>query len=144
MVAVFCVVAVSVVVWKACAFVAMAAALLAVGWRVLAAPGSWRRRVGAAATPAGGAECGLSAAAIDALPASEYERPLGSGGAPACSVCLDDVRGGETVRRLPACGHLYHAACIDAWLRSHTTCPLCRSDLSPRRRRATATGRGHS
>ncbi|EEC72835.1 hypothetical protein OsI_06563 [Oryza sativa Indica Group] len=136
--AVFCVLAVSVVVWKACAFVAMAAALLAIGWRVVAPP----RRVGRVGAGASTPECGLTAAAIDALPASEYERPLGVGGGgdPACSVCLEDVRGGETVRRLPACGHLYHAACIDAWLRSRTTCPLCRSDLYPRRG-GTASGR---
>ncbi|KAF0934473.1 hypothetical protein E2562_025550 [Oryza meyeriana var. granulata] len=100
-----------------------------------------RRVVG---TETVGAECGLTAAAIDdALPASAYECPLGGdSNAEVCSVCLEDVRGGETVRRLPACRHLYHAACIDAWLRSHTTCPLCRSDLSPRRG-ATASGRGH-
>uniref|UniRef100_A0A0E0CIK2 RING-type domain-containing protein n=1 Tax=Oryza meridionalis TaxID=40149 RepID=A0A0E0CIK2_9ORYZ len=116
----------------ACAFVAMAAALLAIGWRVVAP----RRSVGRAGAGASTPECGLTAAAIDALPASEYERPLGvggdDGGDPACSVCLEDVRGGETVRRLPACGHLYHAACIDAWLRSRTTCPLCRCDLFER------------
>ncbi|BAS77896.1 putative RING-H2 finger protein ATL69 [Oryza sativa Japonica Group] len=135
--AVFCALAVSVVVWKACAFVAMAAALLAIGWRVVAPRRSVGRAGAGAPTPA---ECGLTAAAIDALPASEYERPRGGGGDPACSVCLEDVRGGETVRWLPACGHLYHAACIDAWLRSRTTCPLCRSDLSSRRG-GTASGR---
>uniref|UniRef100_A0A0D9VE98 RING-type domain-containing protein n=1 Tax=Leersia perrieri TaxID=77586 RepID=A0A0D9VE98_9ORYZ len=122
-VAVFCVLAVSVVVWNACAFVAMAAALLAVAWRVVAP-----RRVGAASP------------AIDAaLPTSTYERRHGGGGEAVCSVCLEDVRGGETVRRMPACGHMYHAACIEAWLRSHTTCPLCRADVSPRRAPSSAS-----
>jgi hypothetical protein len=57
-----------------------------------------------------------------------------SGGEVTCSVCLEDVRGGEMVRRLPECRHLFHVGCIDAWLHSSSTCPLCRSDLSPRRR----------
>ncbi|KAK3037784.1 hypothetical protein RJ639_030703 [Escallonia herrerae] len=44
-----------------------------------------------------------------------------------CTVCLHDVAGGETYRKLPECGHCFHADCIDDWLRSQLTCPLCRS-----------------
>ncbi|KAG0532567.1 hypothetical protein BDA96_04G118300 [Sorghum bicolor] len=102
------------------------------------------RRAGYSCSPLGGA------AAIDVLvpPAFAYECPAvdaegsaGKSGASAlclCAVCLEDVQRGETVRRLPACGHLFHKDCIDMWLHSHTTCPLCRCDLSPRRR-ATKT-----
>jgi hypothetical protein len=43
-------------------------------------------------------------------------------------VCLEHVRAGETVRQLPACRHLFHVGCIDMWLHSHRTCPLCRCD----------------
>jgi hypothetical protein len=47
------------------------------------------------------------AMALGALPTFPYE---GGGLArPLCTVCLEDVRAGETVRRLPACGHLFHA-----------------------------------
>ncbi|XP_022680421.1 E3 ubiquitin-protein ligase EL5 [Setaria italica] len=48
-----------------------------------------------------------------------------------CAVCLEDVRAGEVVRQLLACRHLFHGDCVDAWLRAHRTCPLCRCDLSP-------------
>uniref|UniRef100_A0A0E0LCB2 RING-type E3 ubiquitin transferase n=1 Tax=Oryza punctata TaxID=4537 RepID=A0A0E0LCB2_ORYPU len=48
-----------------------------------------------------------------------------------CAVCLGAVRDGEMVRRLPACGHVYHAGCIDRWLAAHRTCPLCRRELDP-------------
>lgn len=48
-----------------------------------------------------------------------------------CSVCLGTVQPGEKVRRLPLCKHLYHVECIDMWLSSHTTCPLCRADVEP-------------
>lgn len=88
------------------------------------------------------AACGLVDAAIDALPAFAYARHAGTCGAEGssssksgrcalCSVCLEDVEAGEMVRQLPACGHLFHVECIDMWLHSHATCPLCRCDVSP-------------
>ncbi|KAL1535829.1 RING-type E3 ubiquitin transferase [Salvia divinorum] len=48
-----------------------------------------------------------------------------------CSICLNDIRGGEGYRKLPQCGHSFHSRCIDAWFRSHSTCPLCRAQLPP-------------
>ncbi|KAK7321221.1 hypothetical protein VNO77_31634 [Canavalia gladiata] len=50
----------------------------------------------------------------------------------ACAVCLNEFEDDETLRMLPKCCHVYHLACIDAWLASHTTCPLCRANLIPK------------
>jgi E3 ubiquitin-protein ligase ATL41 len=72
---------------------------------------------------------------ISKLPGFAYaqsSRRRGNGGDGAqCSVCLGAVQPGEMVRRLPLCKHLYHVECIDMWLASHATCPLCRSDVEP-------------
>ncbi|CAK9136535.1 unnamed protein product [Ilex paraguariensis] len=46
-----------------------------------------------------------------------------------CSICLHDVTGGESYRKLPKCHHCFHVDCIDAWLQSNSTCPLCRSQV---------------
>lgn len=46
-----------------------------------------------------------------------------------CSICLSDYRDSEVVRVIPHCGHMFHTVCIDQWLRSHATCPICR--ISP-------------
>ena len=46
-----------------------------------------------------------------------------------CAVCLSQVCKGEKVRTLPVCNHRYHADCIGAWLKNHTTCPLCRNKI---------------
>lgn len=46
-----------------------------------------------------------------------------------CVVCLKDFEDDEALRLLPECGHCFHRDCIDMWLFSHTTCPLCRRSL---------------
>ncbi|KAK8917042.1 NEP1-interacting protein 1 [Platanthera zijinensis] len=46
-----------------------------------------------------------------------------------CSVCLQDIQIGETVRSLPFCKHMFHLRCIDSWLVRNGSCPLCRRDI---------------
>lgn len=46
-----------------------------------------------------------------------------------CSVCLADYQAEDKLQRIPACGHAFHMDCIDHWLTTHTTCPLCRLSL---------------
>ncbi|KAL6878451.1 hypothetical protein ACP4OV_012621 [Aristida adscensionis] len=77
---------------------------------------------------AGGAGChgagaGMDEAAISALPRREVRQ-----GDPAadCAVCITELAAGEAARVLPRCAHAFHVECVDMWLRSHSTCPLCR------------------
>ncbi|KAF5198096.1 Ring-h2 finger protein atl57 [Thalictrum thalictroides] len=44
-----------------------------------------------------------------------------------CSVCLSQFEEKESVTVIPYCGHLFHTECIDTWLLSNVSCPLCRS-----------------
>lgn len=46
-----------------------------------------------------------------------------------CSVCWEDFRLQEIVRKLP-CLHIYHENCIVPWLDLHGTCPICRKSLA--------------
>ncbi|KAK1287767.1 RING-H2 finger protein ATL70 [Acorus calamus] len=32
----------------------------------------------------------------------------------------------DLLRVLPDCGHLFHVKCVDSWLRSRPSCPICR------------------
>lgn len=56
--------------------------------------------------------------------------PAGNKDTLYCVVCLYDVVDGERFRALPECSHCFHVDCIDAWFQSHSTCPLCRTQVS--------------
>ncbi|XP_020581708.1 NEP1-interacting protein 1-like [Phalaenopsis equestris] len=75
---------------------------------------------------------GLSKDSVDLLPKLKItsENNLDrSGQRISCSVCLQDIKVGETARRLPYCQHMFHLSCIDSWLVRNGSCPLCRRDL---------------
>ncbi|KAG8071917.1 hypothetical protein GUJ93_ZPchr0006g44542 [Zizania palustris] len=60
------------------------------------------------------------ASALAALPKSS----------PDCAVCLSPFAPEAELRLLPACRHAFHASCVDAWLRTTPSCPLCRATVS--------------
>ncbi|CAL9773561.1 unnamed protein product [Musa acuminata subsp. burmannicoides] len=75
---------------------------------------------------------GLDPSAVAALPSFAYRHGDGDGKGKCtsldCAVCLSTVDEGETLRMLPACQHTFHAECIDRWLLSSSTCPVCRTE----------------
>ncbi|RLM73542.1 RING-H2 finger protein ATL46 [Panicum miliaceum] len=98
---------------------------------------------------AGSGAGGLGQAAIDAMPEFAYGELSGAAASRKgkekaarpfdCAVCLCEFAGHDRLRLLPACGHAFHVACIDVWLRSSATCPLCRTKLTARHLAAAAT-----
>eukprot|EP00966_Prymnesium_polylepis_P139654 3226934-Prymnesium_polylepis.1 len=54
-----------------------------------------------------------------------------------CSVCLCDYDDADLLIRLP-CGHLFHEACVERWLRQDSSCPHCRYNLLPASRQPSA------
>uniref|UniRef100_A0ACD5Z9K7 Uncharacterized protein n=1 Tax=Avena sativa TaxID=4498 RepID=A0ACD5Z9K7_AVESA len=43
-----------------------------------------------------------------------------------CAVCLEAFGDDDGVKVVPACGHVFHAPCIDRWLDERNSCPVCR------------------
>ena len=80
-------------------------------------------------------ESGLDPSVIASLPMFTYKltsSQVDSDDEPTeCSVCLGTITEESTVRLLPNCKHMFHVECIDTWLGSHTTCPICRTVAEP-------------
>ncbi|WCJ21682.1 RING/U-box superfamily protein [Euphorbia peplus] len=76
-------------------------------------------------------DSGLDQAFIDALPVFLYKEISGPGLKEPfdCPVCLCEFTEKDKLRLLPACSHAFHIDCIDTWLLSNSTCPLCRGTL---------------
>ncbi|KAK9276167.1 hypothetical protein L1049_005698 [Liquidambar formosana] len=74
-------------------------------------------------------DSGLDQAFIDALPVFLYKEIMDLKEPFDCAVCLCEFSEQDKLRLLPLCGHAFHIDCIDTWLLSNSTCPLCRGTL---------------
>ncbi|KAK6795277.1 hypothetical protein RDI58_008730 [Solanum bulbocastanum] len=75
-------------------------------------------------------DSGLDQAIIDTLPLFLYKDIKGLKEPFDCAVCLCEFSEHDKLRLLPFCSHAFHIHCIDTWLLSNSTCPLCRSIIS--------------
>ncbi|GMY11415.1 E3 ubiquitin-protein ligase ATL6-like [Fagus crenata] len=77
---------------------------------------------------------GLDKAVIQTFPTFTYSVVKGlkfGKDALECAVCLSEFEDHETLRLLPRCNHVFHPDCIDTWLGTRVTCPVCRTRLAP-------------
>ena len=82
-----------------------------------------RRWAAAARAPPGEAVAnkGVKKEVLRSLPTVTYvpdgSKPAGEG-ADECAICLAEFEDGQAMRVLPQCGHAFHTACVDTWLRA--------------------------
>lgn len=76
-------------------------------------------------------DAGVDQSFIDTLPVFHYKAIIGLKNPFDCAVCLCEFEPEDKLRLLPKCSHAFHMECIDTWLLSHSTCPLCRASLLP-------------
>ncbi|XP_057767218.1 RING-H2 finger protein ATL13-like [Salvia miltiorrhiza] len=75
-------------------------------------------------------DSGVDQSFIDALPVFNYKAIIGADKDPFdCAVCLSEFEVEDELRLLPKCSHAFHVDCIDTWLLSHSTCPICRGNI---------------
>ncbi|KAF3330630.1 RING-H2 finger protein ATL11 [Carex littledalei] len=75
---------------------------------------------------------GIDAQNIQGTSIELFQEETGSDADAQCSICLGGLVDGDKVKVLPKCCHVFHQECIDMWLGSHSSCPLCRASLVAR------------
>ncbi|MFS8005847.1 putative transcription factor C2H2 family [Helianthus anomalus] len=68
---------------------------------------------------------GVDVSTVQSLPIVLYGGDLKTWS--ECSICLTEFEEKETVKVIPYCRHGFHPVCIETWLSSHGSCPMCRS-----------------
>nr|CAB3263149.1 uncharacterized protein LOC104265696 [Phallusia mammillata] len=86
---------------------------------------------------------GLSKGRIDQLCSYRYKPGTHKSDQPICVVCMCEWEPKQLLRVLP-CSHEFHAKCVDRWLKTNRTCPICRSDAGQRSRNSAKTFSGRS
>ncbi|XP_073122433.1 RING-H2 finger protein ATL29-like [Henckelia pumila] len=97
---------------------------------------TWHIRHSPSSTPAAGhitsASPGLDPVIIQSFPSFSYSsvkdyrrEKYGL----ECAICLVEFVDSDVLRLLTSCCHVFHEECIDLWLESHKTCPVCRRNL---------------
>lgn len=74
-------------------------------------------------------DSGLDETFIGQITAFKYRRSEGLIDGTECAVCLSEFKEEENLRLMPNCEHAFHIPCIDEWLKSHSSCPLCRAGM---------------
>ncbi|KAG0471981.1 hypothetical protein HPP92_016527 [Vanilla planifolia] len=74
---------------------------------------------------------GVGQAVVESLPVFRFGSLIGEKSGLECAVCLSRYETEELLRLLPKCRHAFHVDCVDAWLNFHSSCPICRSRVSP-------------
>ena len=81
---------------------------------------------------AGRKNSGIDPLVIESLPVFRFGSLMGGQkDGLECAVCLNRFEPAEVLRLLPKCKHAFHVECVDTWLDSHSTCPLCRFRVDP-------------
>ncbi|XP_077210623.1 E3 ubiquitin-protein ligase ATL42-like [Tasmannia lanceolata] len=73
---------------------------------------------------------GIDKTVIESLPFFKFSSLKGTKQGLECAVCLSKFEDSEILRLLPKCKHAFHIHCVDEWLESHSSCPLCRHKVA--------------
>jgi E3 ubiquitin-protein ligase SDIR1 len=50
-----------------------------------------------------------------------------------CAICLDTLEHQSKVVALPCKAHIFHAVCIEKWIKNNAVCPECRFEVTVKR-----------
>lgn len=69
-----------------------------------------------------------NASDIAALPTQKLSNLQHLGEQTKCLICLDEFQDSDELKTLP-CLHIYHHKCVDRWLCTDNSCPVCKTPI---------------
>ncbi len=72
---------------------------------------------------------GVDTRLLDQLPIRKFNSNECGSNNKECSVCIESFKNGDDVMCLP-CFHTYHKNCITPWLKTKSTCPVCKHQIT--------------
>ncbi|GFZ11005.1 RING/U-box superfamily protein [Actinidia rufa] len=124
------------------AFAGLIVLIYAFFFSIKCPPNPFHRRSPAAVPLDGPGRLAVSSKHVEQMVSSvEYAAQVHGGGS-ECPVCLTAFVDGEVIRKVIACGHLFHTTCIEMWLTSHSNCPVCRACIGAAKRSKTTAATG--
>lgn len=60
-----------------------------------------------------------------------------------CAICRANMNDNEILRKIKKCDHCFHINCLDRWLETKITCPICRQDIRLNVNGATGSETSH-
>ncbi|KAG2343393.1 hypothetical protein BDR05DRAFT_962902 [Suillus weaverae] len=67
---------------------------------------------------------------IASLPTGTYQAWAKEDSETRCPICLDDYGHDDPVTKLVECTHWLHKTCLEQWLKTANTCPVCRKKVA--------------
>ena len=74
---------------------------------------------------------GASQATINRLPCTRLDNAAAVDDLKeqTCNICLEEFSLGQEMRKLD-CSHCFHKGCVDRWLATVASCPVCKREIS--------------
>jgi outer membrane lipoprotein SlyB len=75
----------------------------------------------------GNSNLGADEQLIASIPTNRVEKDMPKD--EKCCICLESFKKSDKCKTLP-CMHGFHAGCVDQWLRTNASCPMCKHPIS--------------
>lgn len=72
---------------------------------------------------------------LELIKPKSYDKKMDEYKQNECVICFEDFQKGVNIKKIPICKHIFHAVCLDNWLKSRLQenshkCPLCNSEIT--------------
>ena len=72
---------------------------------------------------------GMGNSELNKIPILQYGVGMDKQDDDTCTICFEEYKHKALIKKLD-CDHYYHSHCIDKWLKTKKSCPICKERVS--------------